>query len=755
MQQKNVVVFVILSSLIIFGWPLVHKWVWPPPPRAPQQPAVKLPLESRQYADLYLHAPSAVVLAPAVPGVGSALHLLTEAGLAHPATPGPLRLALARKAEPKPRPTPEAVAARRPKVEPRTITLGDDSFNLKVQVTTHGAGVQSVVLNKFQAANAMGLPVWQDAAEKVPEPLELIPAEKNRFTPSNLLYQYDPPEGDRPADTLGDLHWSVQGVNSKKNEAGQEVVHEVVFACEVPGQDLVLTKTYTLSPGDYHVGLAVGIERKADGNSEPLKFQYQLTGGHGLPVEGDWYTYTYRSALVGLVDAKGSLWRDFQDAPTIVQKEGGDEVRRGDNFIQYAGIAVQYFASVIVAEEKQDNFLLRARATIETVPDPKKPHLTDLNMRVVSVPLELKPGAKVVHRYLLYNGPVKVHLLGQLEGDKAVAPELVQRYERTLHLNTLADYHSPGFMGEFFSKILWTNLIIFFTNLMHDTLSLLHNLVPYYGLNYGLCIILLTVLVRGLMFPISRKQALTSIKMQALAPEMKKLQEKYKTDLQARNQAVMELYRKHGVHPLGSCWILLLQMPIFLGLYYALQESIHFRLASFLWMDNLAAPDMLFWWGESIPFISRPEALGGFFYLGPFFNLLPVVAGGLMLVQQTLMMPPPTDEQQEMQQKIMKYMMIVMVLLFYKVAAGLAIYFIVSSLWGLVERKLLYPKKAPDGTNMAPAAKQPAGAASTAAARASKARGRRDQKDQKEESNGTLRKVRALWEEVLKQAKKK
>src|SRR5262249_32656437 len=162
-------------------------------------------------------------------------------------------------------------------------------------------------------------------------------------------------------------------------------------------------------------------------------------------------------------------------------------------------------------------------------------------------------------------------------------------------------------------------------------------------------------------------------------PEIKKLQEKYKGDRQALAVEQMALYRKHGVHPLGSCWIVLLQMPVFLGLYYALQESIHFRLASFLWIKNLAAPDMLFWWTENIPLISSPDAQGtllGFLYLGPFFNLLPVVAVALMIVQQKYLMPPPTDEQQEMQQKMMKYMMIVFGVMFYRVASGLCVYFI-------------------------------------------------------------------------------
>ncbi len=91
--------------------------------------------------------------------------------------------------------------------------------------------------------------------------------------------------------------------------------------------------------------------------------------------------------------------------------------------------------------------------------------------------------------------------------------------------------------------------------------------------------------------------------------------------------AQMELYRKHGVNPFGSCWVLLLQMPIFMGLYFALQESMHFRLAAFWpWITNLAAPDMLLSWSQNIPYISRVQDYGSFFYLGPYFNLLPVIA---------------------------------------------------------------------------------------------------------------------------------
>jgi YidC/Oxa1 family membrane protein insertase len=345
---------------------------------------------------------------------------------------------------------------------------------------------------------------------------------------------------------------------------------------------------------------------------------------------------------------------------------------------------------------------------------------------------------------LLYHGPVKVKLLGQFSGEKAVDSDLVARYADTLHLRTLTDYRSDNPFGWFSQKIHFTDLLIAITSLMHWLLYWLHFLVG----NHGLAIILLTGIVRGLMFKISKRQALFSARMQELAPELKKIKQKYPNDRRAQQEAMMELYRKHKIHPLGGCLPLLLQLPIFLGLYYALQESIHFRLAGFLWMDNLAAPDMLFWWTESIPWISDPDSVGNLFYLGPYFNLLPICAVVLMLAQQKMMTPPPQDEQQEMQMKIMKYMMIFFGILFYKVASGLCIYFIASSLWGLAERKYL-PKR--QAAREAAAAAPPPDAKPGPFKKKDKGKG----PGKKEEPPGALQKVKNWWAEVLKQAKKK
>jgi YidC/Oxa1 family membrane protein insertase len=137
--------------------------------------------------------------------------------------------------------------------------------------------------------------------------------------------------------------------------------------------------------------------------------------------------------------------------------------------------------------------------------------------------------------------------------------------------------------------------------------------------------------------------------------------------------------------------VVLLQMPIFMGLYFSLQESIQFRLAEFwpTWITNLAAPDMMVEWGNHIPLLSRDSDYGGLIYLGPYFNLLPIFAVAFMVVQQKMMTPPPADKEQEVQQKMMRFMMIFFGLFFYKMAAGLCLYIITSTLWGFAERKLL------------------------------------------------------------------
>jgi YidC/Oxa1 family membrane protein insertase len=202
------------------------------------------------------------------------------------------------------------------------------------------------------------------------------------------------------------------------------------------------------------------------------------------------------------------------------------------------------------------------------------------------------------------------------------------------------------------------------------------------------------------MFPLSRKQALGAQKMQELQPEIKRIQEKYKKDVEGRTRAQQELFRKHNYNPMSGCLVAFIQLPIFIGLYRALMVDVELRDAPLInhairWCSNLAAPDMLLDWGNFMPqFVLSGQ---GIFGLGPYFNLLPILTIGLFIVQQKMFMPPAADEQAAMQQKIMQYMMVFMGLMFFKVASGLCIYFIASSLWGVAERQFLPKPVKPDG----------------------------------------------------------
>jgi YidC/Oxa1 family membrane protein insertase len=730
MQPKsntlNLILFLALSFLLLVGSSLFQHWMWPKP--VPTKSVAKLSIDARQYGDLVLRVSSGATV-PAMSGA-MPLNVLADAAVAQDLAHRKYQLPALAKQEPKPPPAPPVRAATQPAAKHQIVQLGGPGYKMDVAFTSRGAGVQSLVLRDFQAADANG--------RSEDSPLHLLPEAANNALPSNVIYHYANVDDEAPLDTLGNIDWKVERKETDPAAAQQEVV----FAADLPAEYIHIFKTYSLRPDDYHLGVRIEIQLRKDAPA-PVKFRYQYTSGHGLPIEGVWYTRTYTDALVGQLGERNNFWRDYQDSRSIGVKLGGERVLKMDKGrIQYAGIVIQYFASVLAVDDEQpkQDFLAWARPTVEGSLNKDKPYLDDILMRVTTAPIELKPGASVVHKYLFYNGPAKVRLLGDVASGQAGAPpELVDRYIYKLHLDTLTDYQFPGFMGDISGSIGWSYLLIKITNLMHVILGWLHAIIP----NYGICIILLTVLVRGLMHPVSRKQARTSIRMQALQPELKALQEKHKNDPQERARAQMELFRKHGVSPVGSCWVVFLQMPIFMGLYYCLMESIHFRLAPFVWMENLAAPDMLFSWGTSIPWISRPADQGGFVYLGPYFNLLPVLAVALMIVQQKFLMPPATDETQEMQQKMMKYMMIFMGLLFYKVAAGLCIYFIVSSVWGLAERQLLPKAK--------PATAPPAsGTSGRGAAVRPKPRGPKPNG-----TNGTFQKVQDMWSELLKQAKKK
>ena len=304
--------------------------------------------------------------------------------------------------------------------------------------------------------------------------------------------------------------------------------------------------------------------------------------------------------------------------------------------------------------------------------------LGNVTCRFISTQAVIEPKGKLVHTYTVFAGPKQPELLAQYPLDATPGN----------NLGELIYYGWP----------IWAMVARLMTQVLHFFYSIVGN--------YGIAIIMLTVLVRGCMFPLSRKQALSAQKMQLLKPEMDRINEKYKGKNDEKARAMQELYRKHGFNPMSGCMLAVVQLPIFMGLYRSLMINVELRQAPLIseavrWCSNLAAPDMLFRWADWSAMPSFLTAYKGFMSLGPYLNILPIFTVGLMIVQQQMFMPPATDDQTQMQQKMMKYMMILIGYAFYAVPSGLCLYIISSSLWGIAEKKLLPKTIKPNG---APAA---------------------------------------------------
>jgi YidC/Oxa1 family membrane protein insertase len=202
--------------------------------------------------------------------------------------------------------------------------------------------------------------------------------------------------------------------------------------------------------------------------------------------------------------------------------------------------------------------------------------------------------------------------------------------------------------------------------------------------NYGLAIIVLTIAVRLAMFPLSKKQQLSMQKMQKLQPRMKAIKDKYKGNRQKQNEETIKLYKQYGVNPASGCLPLLIQLPVFFGLFGALRYAIELRKASFLgYINDLSLPD-----GHGHPALQMDFTVPLINFHIAYLNILPLVMIVVWVLQQALA-PRAVDPQQRQQQKMMMVMPVVFGFLLYNYAAGLSIYMICNMFLGLVEQTIV------------------------------------------------------------------
>ncbi len=242
-------------------------------------------------------------------------------------------------------------------------------------------------------------------------------------------------------------------------------------------------------------------------------------------------------------------------------------------------------------------------------------------------------------------------------------PFLVYAGPKDLHMLAAAGHHLERSM-----ELGWFGFV---AEPMLRVIKLFHRATH----NYGLDIILLTVLIKVLFVPLTHKSYKSMQALQKLQPQMKRLQEKFKDDREALNKEMMELYRRHNVNPLGGCLPMLFQMPIFIGLYNALLNAVELRHAPFmLWINDLSAPDRL----PAIP--AAPLAVIADYELR--IPVLTLLMGVSMLVQQK-MTPAAGDPAQ---QRMMMLMPVVFTVMFVNFPSGLVLYWLVNNVLTIAQQ---------------------------------------------------------------------
>jgi YidC/Oxa1 family membrane protein insertase len=613
MEQRRLILFILLSVLIWFGWMIIGPKVvpnwFPAKPQAQQNQPVAGQPEAGPGGD-------AVAAAPA------------------PDQPGPAKPAAAQ-------PAPAAQAWPQFPKDQKVVLGSQDpasGYFLELTLTSRGAAIESAVLNDPRY-------VAQNDRSRQLKVVGNDPDEEQQTLAAAVHVDRQQAPDDK---SLAVVDWEIV----HKNESS------VTFRFPWPDGSAEILKTYTLHKGqpaqrdDDYNGYVVDLDIKFISHANrPLPVQYDLRGPVGLPLENADNARTFVEIKVGTVAKPGSPV--VMPAKDVVKQL--DAVAAGDRAqvdqwrdpLQYIGVDVQYFAALILPKDQaQDDdgdgkpgYFEESEPVL--IDKQAKPERSDLSVTLKSRELVVPPNGSRQHSFSVYLGPKRSTLLKPLQADGII---------------------SFGMFGRISVWMVWL------LNAFHYVLYL----------PYALAIVLLTLIVRACMFPITRKQAAGAKKMKDLQPKLQELKTKYAKEPEKFWQAQRDLFRKHNYHPLAGCLPLVLQLPIFIGLYNALANAVDLRMEQFLWINDLTAPDALFGLPFTLPFIGSSQ-----------FNLLPLITIALWIVQQKMFMPPAVSEEQEMQYKIMNYMMIFIGFMIYKVPSGLCVYFITSTLWGISERKLV------------------------------------------------------------------
>jgi YidC/Oxa1 family membrane protein insertase len=391
---------------------------------------------------------------------------------------------------------------------------------------------------------------------------------------------------------------------------------------------MVLTKDFHLS-SNYLVKVDVTLKNDS-GKPIPLAAQEWVVGT-ATPMDMDDFNFsTYGGAMWYNAQSQQLCPESYFATNTsvlgIFSRTPKTEYRMGSGNVIWTAAYNQFFVLLAMPKMNDPAQQIVARPVFLSANNDQTSAAGMGVQTALVYPAQTLAAGQVLQRQItLYAGPKKFQMLEKIGDDLQNHADLAMNFGTGF----------AGFwgIGSFFAKIL---LLL---------MNWLHNLLP--AISYGWIIVLLTVLLRAFFFPCTAASMRSMKKMQALAPEVKALKEKYADDPQKFTQKQMELWRKNNVSPMSGCLPMLIQMPVFLGFFTMIRSAIELRGAHFLWVADLSKPDTLF----LIPGLDFP------------FNLLPLLMVGVMVWQAHLQ--PVSPGVDPSQQKMMRYMPLIFLVFLY------------------------------------------------------------------------------------------
>ena len=455
----------------------------------------------------------------------------------------------------------------------------------------------------------------------------------------SLLLKADVSSQDLVVQPLVDELWEMELLGTETEPTG------AVFRL-APGRGVTFEKRFevaTESASGWEFDLTLTLTNDGSVASGPRQFRFVPAANVPRAIDDAFYVEP-RSV------AAGPFGSDDIDEDTAEMRAGGNV--RGPlevaGPLSFVGTHNKYFALLLRGYDNAARQTLTG-ATFERMAEVGQTDMLWVNAKAVMT-LNVPPaGESVSYRYRIFAGPKEQHILSADSDDFLLVTE--------------ADLNWFSGIG----KLL---------------LSFLSFLERFTG-NWGWAIVVMTLCLRALLFPMTRKSqtamARYQKKMKRVQPKIEAIKEQHKDDRQALAAAQQKLMQEEGIFPpLGGCLPLFIQMPIFFGLFSALRTSFDLRQAPFMgYINDLSRPDALFELPFDIPILHWET-----------FNLLPIIMVVMWILQQATM-PKPTDPQSARMQKMMMFMPVMMGFFLYNYAAGLSLYMITQSTMGIVEQKVI------------------------------------------------------------------